>query len=652
MKILHFFPLQNLTLPDAKAIQSKAYSFTNRLLFCGRLNQKTKDIERKTLMIHFPNAHVDLDYLDANETVAEACARAGQPLDLVCGGTGRCGQCRILVRNHGSMMEVLACQYHVCDEMEILTDHEKTQKILDQHIDFNPLVLDPPVVCFPVSRESLNLQNASAFLGSINAVLPVELTCGDPDLLIAGFEAVRKNPVPVVDIIAAVKEAPTEQDLRAGTLLGIDPETSAMPNFGAAFDVGTTTVVGYLYDLEDGSLCATASARNRQSAYGADVISRIATAGNGKLEALHQAVCETLSEIIQALCEKTGAVDPGQIISVICCGNTTMIHLLADVSPESLGTAPFTSKITSSVTGPAKNWHLNLHPAAQMTLLAPIASYIGSDTGALLAALPQRDWEMRLVIDLGTNAEIALGRQNHYTVCSAPCGPALEGDGLTMGMRAEEGAIEKVRYDANTNRFLIQTIGSVPAKGFCGSGVIDTIAALRDSGLLKADGAFISEKECEQHPNGSHLIRRGKVRQFVLLTSEENQGAGDVVLTQKDIRSIQLAKAAIATAIDLLLKETQMTLNDIDTVYLAGAFGNYISISSAQKIGLLPAGKHLRTIPVGNGAGSGAIHCLLSLASKTCTEQMSKHCHVINLANRSEFNQVLILNTPLSPQST
>ncbi|MCH4072613.1 ASKHA domain-containing protein [Pseudoramibacter sp.] len=601
-------------------------------------------------MIHFPNAHLDLDFLDARETVAEACARAGMPLDLVCGGTGRCGQCRTLIRNHGTTMEVLACQYPVSDEMEILTDREKTQKILDQHIDFNPLVLDPPVLCFPVSRESLNLQNANSFLGSVNAVLPVELACGDPDLLIAGFEALRKDPAPVVDVIAAVKEVSDEQDMRSGILLGIEPENNAVPDFGVAFDVGTTTVVGYLYNLDDGTLCATASKRNRQSVYGADVISRIAAAGDGKLQALHQAICETLSDIIQELCQKTKTVNPRQIISAVCCGNTTMLHLLANVSPQSLGVAPFVSQIKTSVTKPACEWHLGLHPAAQMTLLSPIASYIGSDTGALLAALPQREWEMRLVIDLGTNAEIALGRQNQYTVCSAPCGPALEGDGLAMGMRAEEGAIEKVRYDADAKRFYCKTIGSGPAKGLCGSGVIDTIAALRDSGLLKADGAFINEKACLDHPNGGRIVRRGKIREFVLLTSEENQGASDVVLTQKDIRSIQLAKAAIATAIDLLLKQTQMTLNNIDTVYLAGAFGNYISVASAQKIGLLPAGKHLHTVPVGNGAGSGAIHCLLSLESKRLTEQMPKHCHVINLANAPEFNQMLVLNTSLSPQ--
>ncbi|MGN0193821.1 MAG: ASKHA domain-containing protein [Pseudoramibacter sp.] len=601
-------------------------------------------------MIHFPNAHLDLDYLNAGETVAEACARAGMPLDLVCGGTGRCGQCRILIRKNGTAMEVLACQYHVCDEMEILTDREKNQKILDQHIDFDPLILDPPVLCFPVSRESLNLRTPKSFLGSINAVLPVELACGDPDLLIAGFEAVRKNPVPVVDVIASVKEGADGQEMRSGTLLGLDPETGAVPNFGAAFDVGTTTVVGYLYNLEDGSLCVTASARNRQRTYGADVISRIAAAGEGKLEGLHKAVCETLSDIIHALCQKSGTVTPRQIISVVCCGNTTMLHLLAGVSPKSLGTAPFVSQIKTSVTKPAREWHLDLHPAAQMTLLSPIDSYIGSDTGALLAALPQREWEMRLVIDLGTNAEIALGRENQYTVCSAPCGPALEGDGLTMGMRAEEGAIEKVRYDAGTKRFLCETIGGAPAKGLCGSGVIDTIAALRDSGLLKADGAFIRENDCPKHPNGNRLVRRGKIRQFILLTSEENHGAGEVVITQKDIRSIQLAKAAIATAIDMLLKETQMTLNNIDTVYLAGAFGNYISVPSAQKIGLLPTGQHLRVVPVGNGAGSGTIHCLLSLASKNRTEQMPKRCHVINLANDPEFNQVLLLNTALSSQ--
>lgn len=600
-------------------------------------------------MIHFPNEHLDLECLDTRETVAEACARAGHPLDLVCGGTGRCGQCKILIKNHGITLEVLACQYPVFDEMEILTGAEARQQILDRHVDFDPLILDPPVRCFPVSFESLNLQNANAFLGSINAVLPLDLTCGNPDILIAGFEAVRKTPVPIVDVIAAVRETdPSAFVARSGTLLGVTPETNGIPEYGAAFDVGTTTVVGYLYNLESGDLCATASTKNRQAAYGADVISRIAAADDGKLTALNDAVCETLANLIQELCQKAGALKARQIISVVCCGNTTMLHLLAGVSPKSLGTAPFVSQIDAPIEEPASRWQLDLHPAAQLTLLPPIASYIGSDTSALLAALPRRN-ETRLVIDLGTNAEIAVGQNGHYTVCSAPCGPALEGDGLTMGMRAADGAIEKTVYDPGTKRFHCQMIGDPPATGLCGSGVIDTIAALLDSGLIKPDGSFISDEAAAAHPNGSRLTRAGKIRQFVLLTSEENSGAPAVVLSQKDIRAIQLAKAAIQTAVDLLLKAASLSIEDIDTIYLAGAFGNYISVTSAQKIGLLPTGR-MKIVPVGNGAGSGAIHCLLSTEAKKQTEAMAGQCTVINLTNDAEFNTQLVANTVLSPR--
>ena len=600
-------------------------------------------------MIHFPNEHLDLEYLDTRETVAEACARAGHPLDLVCGGTGRCGQCKILIKNHGITLEVLACQYPVFDEMEILTDAEAHQQILDRHVDFDPLRLDPPVRCFPVSFESLNLQNANAFLGSINAVLPIDLTCGEPDILIAGFEAVRKNPVPIVDVIAAVHETdPSAFIARTGTLLGVTPEIGGIPEYGAAFDVGTTTVVGYLYNLESGDLYATASSKNRQAAYGADVISRIAAAEDGKLAALNDAICETLADLVQELCRKAGGLENNQIISVVCCGNTTMLHLLAGISPKSLGSAPFISQIDAPIEGSASRLHLNLHPAAQMTLLPQIASYIGSDTSALLAALPRQN-ETRLVIDLGTNAEIAVGQNGHYTVCSAPCGPALEGDGLTMGMRAAEGAIEKTSYDPGTKQFHCQMIGDPPATGLCGSGVIDTIAALLDSGLLKPDGSFISDEAAAAHPNGTRLTRSGKIRQFVLLTAEENGGADAIVLTQKDIRAIQLAKAAIQTAVDLLLKAAGVSLANIDTIYLAGAFGNYISIPSAQKIGLLPTGQ-MKIVPVGNGAGSGAIHCLLSLDAKKQTEGMAMQCNVINLTNDTDFNTHLVANTTLSPQ--
>lgn len=580
--------------------------------------------------------------LDAGATVADACAAAGHPLDLVCGGLGNCGKCLTLVQENGLTFEVLACQYPASDGMHILISPDDAhKKILTEAIAFDPLTFDPPVTAYPVAFSALNLQSDRAFLASINAVLPVDLRCDDPQVLYDAYEAVRRMPGPIVNVLAEMPLVPIETARNAakaaGHMLAAVPSDHAAPALGAAFDIGTTTVAGYLYDLESGAWLATASAGNAQSAFGADVISRIDAAANGQSNALQQAIIATLSELLAALCQKAHA-QTQDIIHFIACGNTTMLHLFAGLNPEGLGHAPFKSQITGMLTFHPVNLELPLHPAAVICLLPPLGGFVGSDTTALLAALPKRDGN-HLVIDLGTNGELAVGNREHYTVCATACGPALEGDGLTMGMRGISGAIERVTY---TDHFACQVIDAPPAKGICGSGIIDAIAALLDAGLLEPNGRFVTRDALARNPNAAMLRKDGRVVSFVLLSAEENAGGSEIIISQKDIRAIQLAKGAIQAATRLLLQHAGLTPEDIDTVYLAGAFGNYIDITAAQKIGLIPDWPDTPVVTCGNGAGSGAIRALLSRDVLREINALPKRCEVINLAEDPAFNDTFL----------
>lgn len=580
--------------------------------------------------------------VDAGATVADACVAAGHPLDLVCGGLGNCGKCLTLVQENGLTFEVLACQYPASDGMHILISPDGAhKKILTKAIAFDPLTFDPSVTAYPVAFNALNLQSDRAFLASINAVLPVDLRCDDPQVLYDAYEAIRRTPGPIVSVLVEMPLVPIETARNAakaaGHMLAAVPSNHAASMLGAAFDIGTTTVAGYLYDLENGAWLATASAGNAQSAFGADVVSRIDAAASGRGDALRQAIIATLSELLATLCQKAHA-QTQDIIHLIACGNTTMLHLFAGLNPEGLGHAPFKSQITGMLTFHPTDFGPPLHPAAIVRLLPPLGGFVGSDTTALLAALPRRSGN-HLVIDLGTNGELAVGSREHYTVCATACGPALEGDGLTMGMRGISGAIERVTY---TDHFACQVIDAPPAKGICGSGIIDAVAALLDTGLLERSGRFVTGNALAQNPNAAMLRKDGRVTSFVLLSTEENAGGPEITISQKDIRAIQLAKGAIQAATQLLLRHAGLTPKDIDTVYLAGAFGNYIRVESAQKIGLIPDWPNTPVVACGNGAGSGAIRALLSKDVLREINALPEHCEVINLAEDPTFNDTFL----------
>ncbi|MEG0378914.1 MAG: ASKHA domain-containing protein, partial [Eubacterium sp.] len=330
------------------------------------------------------------------------------------------------------------------------------------------------------------------------------------------------------------------------------PSNSEVPIYGIAFDIGTTSVVGFLYNLKDGCLVNQYSILNKQITYGGDVISRIDFSSNNpeNLKKIHQTLIDTLAEIINTLCERS-MINSQSIYSTVYCGNSTMQHLFLELNPKHLGLAPFIGHSKDAVTLSASQFGLPINPNAAVTFMPLLGGFVGADTTAVLLGLP-RDKKMRLMIDLGTNGEIAVGNHDKYYVASTACGPALEGAGLTMGMRGTTGAIEKVICE--NGKIHVKVIGKTAPKGFCGSGIVDAIAVLFREGIIAKRGNFIKGDALDAHPMRSRFgVDESGQRYFIIVTAEDNPDHKDIVITQKDIRAVQLAKAAIYTGCCLLV---------------------------------------------------------------------------------------------------
>ena len=396
--------------------------------------------------------------------------------------------------------------------------------------------------------------------------------------------------------------------------------------YGISVDLGTTTVVAMLWDLKSETLMGASSKTNPQSAHGADVISRISYAIDEPkhLEVLQQEILTCIKELITDLATKT-SIDLMQIGRIFVVGNATMSHLLLGVDPKGLAIAPFQPAFTGTVQKKASDLGLPIHPDAILTLLPNIAGHVGSDTvAALIATELSKQEGVSLLIDVGTNGEIVLCAQDRLVCCSTAAGPAFEGASINQGMRASYGAINMVRV-ADKN-ITISTVGGGEPVGICGSGLIDGVAALLELGLLTNTGKLIKTNENETG----------------VLLYEGSDSDHSIAITQKDIREVQLAKGAILAGIEILLSELNLTTEEIDRIYLAGAFGNDIDVNSAIKIGLLPNINPKKVHSVGNAAGVGASMALLSDEAKEVAIRLSQKVTHVELANHPNFQDFFL----------
>jgi uncharacterized 2Fe-2S/4Fe-4S cluster protein (DUF4445 family) len=603
-----------------------------------------------------PGAKVEVTYLPsgksvrvpAGTTLFNAAHWAGLPIESTCGGRGTCGKCGVQVLE-GEAELSLADYRHLADKLE------DGWRLSCQCPIQGPMTVDVPRL---MKMPKAATMGVGRFVLLEPNVVKLYLELPPPSL-----EDHRSHLARVMD---AVEEAGYTRNhdwevlprvaeaFRAGTdvtvtLVGeymVDCEAGDTRDrmFGASFDIGTTTCVCTLVDLRNGSTVAVASTINHQASFGADVIARMAKAMHGQenIDQLQAAVLETVNELLGRVQDEAD-VKPEEIYEAVVAGNATMMSLLLGVNPESIALAPYVATFLEPQDLRGDQIGFSIHPLGWVAVYPPIGAYVGADIVAdIVATGLARDPQTRLLVDVGTNGEIACGNAERAVATAAPAGPAFEGGEILYGMRAVEGAIEGVVL--TNGEVELQVIGGdVEPKGICGSGLIDIVAQLRLAGLLDDGGKMTQREDAEAagHPLASHIVMRDEVRAFQL--------AGEIVLTQADIRALQFAKGAISTGIETAMRAMTLQAGDIDEVMLAGSFGSYINPRSAQVIGLVPAVTVDKIKAVGNTASEGAKMALMSFREREVAWEIPHFVEYIELSGVEDFNDRFIGNLGLPP---
>jgi uncharacterized 2Fe-2S/4Fe-4S cluster protein (DUF4445 family) len=427
-------------------------------------------------------------------------------------------------------------------------------------------------------------------------------------------------------------------------LIAIEPGDTTARRYAIAYDLGTTTVVATLLDLESGQPLQVRSMLNRQQPFGADVITRISATmmDDTALQALRDRAHETMAELTAEVCAEA-EVAPEEVYEITVCGNVTMMQLALGIDPEPLSMAPFVVATHDFPPAAAADFGVAVHPRAPAFVFPSLGAYVGGDIVAgMLATGLTRDRRLRLFIDVGTNSEIALGSVDRVLATAAPAGPAFEAAQIRCGMRAAEGAIEGVRIGPDD--LALDVIGDTEPVGMCGSGLVDAVAELVHTGLLDHSGRFIPDEDAAERfaPElASRLTKIGEERVFVLQWRGEDPAAG-VFLSQRDVRELQFAKASIATGWQILLRELGVDPGEISQVLLAGSFGAYLTPLSAVRIGLVPALALPRIVSAGNVAGEGAKIAALSLRERAEAQSILREVEYVELSGRADFNDLFI----------
>jgi uncharacterized 2Fe-2S/4Fe-4S cluster protein (DUF4445 family) len=412
---------------------------------------------------------------------------------------------------------------------------------------------------------------------------------------------------------------------------------SGVRPLGLAVDLGTTKLAGYLVDLETGEALGAAGRMNPQIAYGEDVMARISYAMKGPDEAkrLRDALTEGVADLARELCEGCGRQTCG-ILETVLAGNTCMHHLALGLPVTQLGLAPYVAALSDACRVKSRDLGWPFAPGASAYFLPNIAGFVGGDHVAMLLATGLAGARgVSLGIDIGTNTEISLVADGRIWCCSCASGPAFEGAHIRDGMRAADGAVERVRFGGGKGTgasFEVQTVGAGPPVGLCGSGILDAVAELRRAGVIRETGAFVP---------GSHERLRGQGKEAAfLLVAEGEQGAPrNILVTRKDVNEIQLAKAAVRAGIEELLLAAGLEADSVERVVVVGAFGTYLSVESALALGLFPPLRPERVVQVGNAAGIGARMALLSRQCRAEAADIARRVQYVELTTLPHFAQ-------------
>ncbi|MDH7508468.1 MAG: ASKHA domain-containing protein [Methanomassiliicoccales archaeon] len=590
--------------------------------------------------VRFEPSGRTVETTDENETLYELAARAGIPLESVCGGRGICGRCRVIIatdvipvtpEDKKCISEKdlergvrLACRHKVDRDLvvEVPEECERTgQVILEKtHVRVNidpavkrvTLCVPPPSLDYPMA-DFERIKQVLSISRYRDLKIPLELLSELPGFLRKGEEieiVLRNNEI--------IRLAANE-DKRV---------------YGVAIDVGTTTIVAYLMDLITGEEVAVKSDMNPQIRYGDDVISRITftmETTNG-LDLLRDLVIKCINDLIHACCSSV-QISKEEVYEVVVVGNTAMHHMLFGLEMQSLVFAPHIPVVTAPIEQKAFDAGIDIWKEGYLYSLPNIAGFVGADhVGVLLAVGADRSDKVQMIIDIGTNGEISLVTPDGIASASCAAGPAFEGGNLAFGMRGAKGAIDHVhiRDDLEVE---YSVIGNVKPRGICGSGVVDAIAEMIQLGIVDRSGRIVEEIDSPRI-----IVKDGESR-FVIAYENETAVSEPIAITQNDVLQVQYAKAAMYAGAATLMKKMGLGEKDLDAILLAGAFGNYLDPASARTIGLFPEIPLDRIIGIGNAAGAGAKLALLNRELRRRANDIARKVRYIELAAQPDFEE-------------
>ncbi len=583
----------------------------------------------------------------AGTSIFDAASWNGIAIDSTCGGHGTCKKCKVRVADGEVPISNVDPRAFSPDE---LRDGWRlacrAEARADLEIEVPPLQTRPKAALVGVGRHVI-LRPAVQKRHLVLEEPSLEDQRSDVERVLDGLEDLEPRiELPVLKTLGKImREAMFEITavVADDVLIAVEPGDTTTRRFAIAFDLGTTTVVATLLDLETGTPAAVRSMLNRQQPYGADVISRVSATmmDDAALGALEARAHETLSQLAGEVCEE-GGVDPREVYEIVVCGNVTMTQMALGIDPEPLSMAPFIVATHELPPALASDFGVIVHPRAPAIVFPSLGAYVGGDIVAgMLATGLTRDKRTRLFIDVGTNSEIALGSNERVVATAAPAGPAFEAAQIRCGMRAAEGAIEGVKIAAGD--ITLEVIGEVEPIGLCGSGLVDCVAELVGAGLLDHSGRYVPDEVAAEIAPGlsDRLTKVGEERVFVMHWRGDDP-ANAVYLSQRDVRELQFAKASIATGWQILMREMGLTADDISQVLLAGSFGAYLSPASAVRIGLVPRLALPRIVSAGNVASEGAKMAALSHRERAEASSIVSEVEYVELSGREDFNDLFV----------
>lgn len=584
-------------------------------------------------------------YVLPGTLLLEAAGRAGIVLQTPCGGKGTCGKCKVRIAKG-------KCNPSGSDGCGLTADQlaDGYRLACQSHVE-SSLVVDIPVESLFETKHQIltgDTGEMSDLLPSVqkkyfelpppasdDARSDIERFRSVTGCLSVPFSLMQKLPV----FLRSNDWKGTAVSI-SGHLAGLEVGDTSKESFGVAADLGTTTIVATLFDLNTGESCAVASTMNPQIGFGDDVIARISRVMDDKsaLAELQQSVIKALNGLIQSMTQES-KIPARRIYEVVVAGNSTMQHMLCGLDPSSLGEVPFVQVVNDSLCVPASRLGIAVNPAADVFVFPQIGGFVGGDTVAgVLASRMDEVSAPTLLVDIGTNGEIVLAHSGKIESTSTAAGPAFEGARIVQGMRATSGAIEKVMI--KDGDVLLNVIGNTKPVGICGTALIDAVAELLRCGVIEDTGRILEPDDAPEKLSAKIRDRLTPINgetNFLLVPAEQTASGEPIYIWQKDVRELQLAAGAIRAGINILMRRAKVDPSQLDSVLLAGAFGNFIRRNNARRIGLLPQVSCNRIRFIGNAASMGAKLALLSRRDRVRAEEIMHKSEHIDLSLDSEF---------------